>query len=207
MAVAVADGVICVSGGTNATGGVATSTEVYDPVANTWTTKAAMPGAVSAQAGASADGVVYVMGGASSSLSTYDPVRNQWGLKSGLPTARGELATASLNGIVYAVGGLSGTGVSLKTIEAFTDAVRWSSSNPVVATINQAGTAHGVTPGQADIRATIGGGFTCATTNACGKATVTLNVITMTLDRTALQFGATTNGTTLINSTPAQQYG
>jgi N-acetylneuraminic acid mutarotase len=209
LAAAAGDGVLYVAGGVGAGGGLASSVEMYDPVANTWTAKAPLPGARSTLAAASADGIIYMLGGdnggAQSAAAAYEPVHNLWALKAGMPTSRNELAAVSLGGIVYAIGGHSGSAANLNTVEALTDALRWRSSNIAAATVDQGSPdvrVFGVAPGQSDIMASVGA-LSCGT--ACGKVSVTRNVITMALDHPSLQFGATKSGTAFTTSTPPQQ--
>lgn len=88
----------------------------------TWETKASMPTARIALAGAQVDGVVYAIGGYNGSrlatVEAYDPATNTWSSKAPMPTARSNLVAAAVNGSVYAVGGANGSG--LATNEAFT---------------------------------------------------------------------------------------
>ena len=91
---------------------VLTTVEMYNPTANTWTTKAAMPTPRYLLAGAlGSDGRIYAMGGSNDSstyLSTveaYDPTLNAWSSAASMPTARDGLAAATLGSRVYAVGG------------------------------------------------------------------------------------------------------
>ncbi|MFM8430915.1 MAG: Kelch repeat-containing protein, partial [Holophagaceae bacterium] len=92
------DGKILVTGGYSASNTVLSSVEVYDPVANTWTTKASMSTARHFhKATLMPDGKVLVTGGAGTSASSpsylnsvevYDPVANTWTSKASFATAR-----------------------------------------------------------------------------------------------------------------------
>lgn len=92
----------------------------------TWETKASMPTARAALAGAQVNGVVYAIGGFNDSsgftlfatVEAYDQATNTWSTKAAMPTARYVLAAAAVNGSVYTIGGYNGSG--LATNEAFT---------------------------------------------------------------------------------------
>ena len=92
--------------------------EEYDPAANTWRERSAMPTARNHAAAGSVGGKIYVIGGRvgsafvsvlSSNVTTveeYDPATDQWGiLKAPMPTARSAVASAVHNGKIYVVGG------------------------------------------------------------------------------------------------------
>jgi len=109
-----------VNGKTYAIGGTGTVTgvlnlaavEVYDPVANSWSTTAApMTTTRTALAVASVNGKIYAIGGFShSALATvevYDPVANSWSTTPApMTAARFSLAAADAGGLIYAVGGI-----------------------------------------------------------------------------------------------------
>ncbi len=102
--------------------------EAYDPVTNTWSTKAPLPTARNNHAAEVVNGILYVIGGYDSSgllLSTvesYDPVTNTWAPKTSMPTARAYFRAANGGGTIYAIGGEGVTG-RLSTNEAFAPAV------------------------------------------------------------------------------------
>ena len=206
LAAAEANGLLYVAGGSDGSSALP-GVEVYNPSTNTWTTRAAFPSARSLVGAASADGVFYVVGGGGGSgITSFDAPHNRWSMRFSMNSNRDGLAAVALNGIVYVTGGQTSSGTRMKTVEAFTDTLRWSSSNTAVATINQFSpnaSAVGVAPGQVDIRGIVGA-LSCAASNACGRLTVTQNTILAALDRTSLAFGATNSGTGLANSTPNQ---
>ena len=88
----------------------------YDPVSNTWSTKAPMPTARVAHVAAAVNGKIYVIGGATSNtnpaavpeVSTneeYDPATDTWATKSPMPTPRRAAGAAVVNGKIYVIGG------------------------------------------------------------------------------------------------------
>lgn len=91
-------------------GGVSRRNEEYDPVSNTWRSRADMPTAREHLAGAVIDSLLYIVGGREggnnkNNLEAYSPASNTWYSKSNMPTARGGLAAAALHGRLYAFGG------------------------------------------------------------------------------------------------------
>jgi hypothetical protein len=138
MGVAVVDGILYAIGGAACadanipcqTHSVAT-VEAYDPVTDTWTTRAAMPTARQSVGAAAANGRIYAVGGAQSDrpwnetpsiiFSTneeYDPATDSWVTKAPMPTARYGASVATLNGAIHAIGG-DGAGPLAGTHEEF----------------------------------------------------------------------------------------
>lgn len=204
-------GVGVVNGILYAVGGDTLGTvEAYDPSTNTWTAKASQPtGGNGALAVAVADDVLYAIGGSAAGSATvqYDVARDAWSIKTGMPTSRSELAAVAINGTIYAVGGLAvpnpgpGTNLPLATVEAFTDHLRWSSSAPAVVRVTQQGLATAASVGSANIIASVGS-LTCGTT--CGALAVSVTDAVMSLDKSSLQFGATSNGSAFVQQTGSQ---
>jgi N-acetylneuraminic acid mutarotase len=128
------DGKIYVMGGWNVRNGfndpVALDTvEAYDPVTNTWATKAPMPTArywVSAARGS--DGRIYAYGGvdtttnALSTFEAYDPSTNTWATLPGLflsGSATAAVGAAFLGGKVYVIGGSDADYVPHRNVESY----------------------------------------------------------------------------------------
>ena len=122
LAATAVNGIIYVIGGDNAIAPSpsanvfkpVTTVEAYDPVANSWTTKAPMPTARERFAVAAVGGVIYVFGGLvpdasfvkkTTSVEAYDVATNTWSAKAPLRTARDSLASAAIGGVVYVMGG------------------------------------------------------------------------------------------------------
>ncbi|ANE51437.1 kelch repeat-containing protein [Flavisolibacter tropicus] len=105
-----ANGRIYVFGGYNSTG-LLNSLEIYNPVTNTWTAGAPMPGAARGVAATlGTDGSIYVFGGFIETVSTavyrYTPSANSWTTLTNMPIGIWEAATATAaNGKIYLFGG------------------------------------------------------------------------------------------------------
>ena len=112
--------------------------EAYDPVSNTWSTKAPMLTPRHSMGVAVINGVLFAVGGFSfacncdlSTLEAYDPASNTWSTKAPMPTARDSFAVGVVNGVLYAVGG-SLNGAYLSTVEAYDPASNtWSTKAPM----------------------------------------------------------------------------
>lgn len=126
-----ADGRILVIGGfggtpdtMNASGSVLMTTELYDPLAGTWSAGASMSVARSKHtATLLSSGLVLVAGGSSGtnalvSAEIYDPVADTWNAIAPMSTARQQQSALQLaNGDVLVVGGLNGTSSALFGVE------------------------------------------------------------------------------------------
>jgi N-acetylneuraminic acid mutarotase len=100
--------------------------DAYDPVTNTWTTRADMPTPRFGATAGVVNGVVYVIGGFSadgtylSTVEAYDPTANTWTTKRDMSAARASAAASTVNAIMYVLGGEGTGGPSpLKTLEAY----------------------------------------------------------------------------------------
>jgi N-acetylneuraminic acid mutarotase len=122
---AVVDGKLYVIGGRTASSNSSSSSswvnlnsnEMYDPISDTWTTKAPMPSNRSGLAAtASADGNIYVFGGEDAITATdttfdnnekYDPHKDKWTSEAPMPTARHGLAAVfdNMTNGIYVIGG------------------------------------------------------------------------------------------------------
>ena len=85
------------------------SVEAYDPVTDSWTTKASMPTARADLGVVALNGLLYALGGGSGSIlannEVYDPARNTWSTKAPIPAALADIGVAALGGVIYVVGG------------------------------------------------------------------------------------------------------
>ncbi|MGH1419162.1 MAG: Kelch repeat-containing protein [Hyphomicrobiaceae bacterium] len=92
--------------------------EVYNPEANSWTTRAPMPIAQGGLAAAAHSGRLYVFGGEQftphqkvfANVWVYDPGLDHWSALPPLPTPRHGLAAAAIGQEIYAIGGASRVG-------------------------------------------------------------------------------------------------
>ena len=126
---AVVNGKIYVIGGgeSEPSDRVLSTVEEYDPIIDTWTTKADMPTARGWTSPSSAvvDGKIYVIGGWDgnkmiSTVEEYDPANDTWIQKADMPTRREDIGACMINGKIYAIGGYSpGAWVGLKTMEVY----------------------------------------------------------------------------------------
>jgi N-acetylneuraminic acid mutarotase len=130
-AAGVLDGKFYLAGGWTPNG-ASNKLDVYDPLKNTWATRASMPTARFDGAGAVAAGGLlsqrfYVMGGVSTPGSTfelttvesYNPLSDTWSTGPRLRTPRRGLGAATAGGIIYALGGANHHQVYLRTNEAY----------------------------------------------------------------------------------------
>ena len=133
LAVGVVNGILYAVGGdtTDAETGfdIAVATvEAYDPVANSWTTKAAMRRPRGGLAVGVVNGIIYAVGGdGGGTAEAYDPTADSWTTRASMPTPRTEFAIGVVNGILYAVGGDSGG-----TVVAYDPAANaWTTKAPM----------------------------------------------------------------------------
>ncbi|MBI4569006.1 MAG: hypothetical protein HY719_11485 [Planctomycetes bacterium] len=96
----------------------------YDPNANSWSQKQAMPTARGYLSAAVIGGKAFAIGGWAPDWSplptveAYDWAANSWTTHAPLGKARAGLATAVVNGKIYAIGGVN-SGVQLDTVEEY----------------------------------------------------------------------------------------
>lgn len=94
-------GKLYVAGGADDSADTST-TEVYEPATNAWTTLAPLPTAVEYLGSAVACGKLYVIGGNASgtivnTVQVYDPSRNTWITFTPLPSATESLGAATVH--------------------------------------------------------------------------------------------------------------
>ena len=112
--------------------------EAYDPVTDTWTTRAPMPTARCHIAAVALNGLIYAVGGTNTSGSArystveiYNPATNSWTKGTPMPTARDQLTAVVIDGILYVAGGVKFSG-ALDTVEAFDPKTnRWTAKAPM----------------------------------------------------------------------------
>jgi len=117
--VAVVNGILYAIGGQGCPAGTPppcgqalATVEAYDPVTDTWTTKASMPTARWGLGVATVNGIIYAVGGTGTdnvqglnAVEAYDPASDTWTTRAPLPDPTWGLAVAGGDGVVYAVGG------------------------------------------------------------------------------------------------------
>lgn len=124
--------------------------EVYDPVTNTWASKAPMSTARLGPAVAAINGILYVAGGgiacppcgALDTIESYDPASNTWTTLATMPSAQAQAGAAVINGIFYSIGGYSwATSSYLSTVNAYDPAANtWSTKANMPTARNGTGT-------------------------------------------------------------------
>jgi hypothetical protein len=161
--VASIDGIIYAVGGTNS--GDLAVVEAYDPISDTWETKASMPTAHSHVGVGVINGVLYAAGSANGSLSleAYDPATDTWSVKPSMPTNRFIPGVGALGGLLYVIGGA--TSVTLNTVDVYDPVTNAWGTGPAMPTDRYA-FGVGVTGGvlYAFGGATFTGGFTTLST-------------------------------------------
>ena len=131
LASASVDGKIYAIGGRTGLLSIPSSTvnvvDEYNPITDTWRSRAPMPTPRTelADAAAVVNGRIYVFGGydgndTTSVVEEYDPITDTWRSRAPMPTARERLATAVVNGRIYTIGGSpSGWPNTLSTVEEY----------------------------------------------------------------------------------------
>lgn len=119
------------------TGGYSRIVEEYDPVTDTWATKANLPYAAAYVGAAEINGKIYVipeLGSGYYSVQIYDLASDTWTTGTSIPTSRYFLGITAHNGKIYAIGGFSRSGPggtiqnSVATVEVYDPATNtWSS--------------------------------------------------------------------------------
>ncbi|MGA9348789.1 MAG: S8 family serine peptidase, partial [Anaerolineae bacterium] len=103
--------------------GASTVNEMYDPVADFWTTKASKPTGVANVGAAALNDRIYVIGGMSNNLRLlsavefYDPATDSWASVAPLPVGLSGTAVAAADGKLYVFGGDSDSGSVNTTYE------------------------------------------------------------------------------------------
>ena len=98
--------------------------EVYDPVTNTWETKADMPTKRADLTSGVVGNKIYVTGGCNGygypkTVEVYDPITNNWESKTDMPAERGSSTSSVINGKIYVIGGYYGVSV-LNRVDVYT---------------------------------------------------------------------------------------
>jgi uncharacterized repeat protein (TIGR01451 family) len=111
--------------------------EMYDPVANFWTTKAPKPTGAANVGAATLNDRIYVVGGMATDISVlkavevYDPATDSWASAAPLPVSLSGVAVAAVGGKLYAFGGDVSPGYVDTTYEYDPAADAWTQKAPL----------------------------------------------------------------------------
>ena len=128
-AVGVVDGILYAVGG-NINDATTASVDAYDPVSDTWSSKAPMPKKVYTHSVAVANGTLYAIGGTGeigqpeATVEAYNPASDSWTIEASMPTARKWPAAATVNGVIYVLGGTPADYMEYNVNEAFTPGIK-----------------------------------------------------------------------------------
>lgn|GEM_PF-4335554 len=124
---------IYVIAGSNDGGSTVNSMEVYDIIADMWTTKTAPPVPNIEAIACSVNNKIYLIGGynsitgeAMNNVQVYDPAIDMWTIKTDMPTSRSLITGAVINGKIYITGGWSGSYVVTEVYDPALDL--WSTA-------------------------------------------------------------------------------
>ena len=136
-------------GGKTASGPQST-TYVYDPSTDTWSTAANLPGpAVENPAITSLNGKLYAFGGSTTPFSgavnnsaVFDPASGAWTSLASMPTSRGGATAQAVGGKIYVAGGMAGDGASVNTLEVYDPQTNsWTTAAPMTTRRDNPGSA------------------------------------------------------------------
>lgn len=115
-----------------------TALEVYDPVANTWTSRSPIPTGVYGATTGVIGGMLYVAGGHARSeniptLQIYNPFSNDWITGTPMPQGGGGAAGGAIGGKLYLAGGMNPTNhFDITTLRVFDPAANaWTTGAPM----------------------------------------------------------------------------
>jgi len=130
--------------GVNSTGFVA-EVQIYNPVANTWSTGVSYPTVISSASAAVVKNVLYVFGGTgdletpTNAVWAYNPKTKTWTGKAAMPTARWGSAAVVEKNIIYVIGGVDVGENRLATVESYNPATNtWTEEAPLLLGANDA---------------------------------------------------------------------
>ncbi|MBI5197072.1 MAG: hypothetical protein HZA19_00520 [Nitrospirae bacterium] len=81
-----------------------TTVEAYDPVSNTWTSRARMPLIGPSLSADAVNGILYVHGKLGGIINALDPVSDKWFTKSPMPAIRMDQTVRVIDGHRFAIG-------------------------------------------------------------------------------------------------------
>ncbi len=195
ISVVLQNGRVLVAGGTVAGGGATNAAEIYDPIANTWTSLAG--GMMEARSGATAsllqDHRVFIAGGnnagvVSSTIEIFDPVAGSFSFAGALSSPRTQHALALLaDGRILIIGGSNGT-IPVASTDIFDPVAGTVAPGPSLARPRSGHSATTLLDG----RVLVAGGHNIVT-NADGSTTATDLASAEIFDPSAGTFSPATN--------------
>ena len=95
--------------GCGSAAGAIRAVEVFDPLANSWSTRAPLPSGSWDPSVTSVNGKIYVIGGFGNTVYAYDPIANSWSTNPPSPQNFSAGASVVVDGIIYLLGGSQGS--------------------------------------------------------------------------------------------------
>jgi DNA-binding CsgD family transcriptional regulator/N-acetylneuraminic acid mutarotase len=136
LAVAAHENLVYAIGGVSSAG-VTARVEVYDPEADSWTTRRSKPTPVGFISAVEVGGKIYVPGGIGDErqpldiLEVYDPVDDTWQARSPMPEPLGAYGLAHFDGKIYLFGGLNGQTYVASVYRYDPETDRWETLQPM----------------------------------------------------------------------------
>jgi glucose/arabinose dehydrogenase len=130
--------------------GPQSTTYVYDPATDGWTTTASLPGpAVENPTVVALNDRLYAFGGSTapfsgavSNAAVFDPASGAWTALAPMPTPRGGATAQAIGNKLYVAGGMGGNGQSLNTVEVYdTQTNQWTTAAPMTTRRDNPGSA------------------------------------------------------------------
>ncbi len=116
--------------GCGSAGNAIRAVEAFDPLANSWSSKAPLPSGSWDPSVLSVNGQIYVIGGFGNTAYAYDSIANSWSTKTPSPQSFSAGASAVVKGIIYVLGGSQGSQAAVQAYNPATDTWTTKTSMP-----------------------------------------------------------------------------